>query len=78
MRKYRQQYLSIVSLLLPGCYMQTVQAYPLTYDICQGSAPGFLASWLHVGTDEIGNSGIYAHGEKISIMGNLNCHLHRR
>ena len=71
MRKFKQQFLSIVSLLLAGCYMQTVQAYPLTYDIGQGSAPGFSGSWLHAGTNEMGNSGFFANGEKISIMGSL-------
>jgi hypothetical protein len=71
MIKLKQHILSLASLLLAGCYMQAVQAYPLTYDIGQGSAPGFSGSWLHAGTTEMGNSGFFANGEKISIMGSL-------
>lgn len=46
-------------------------ALPITYDIGAGTAPGFSGSWLHAGTDQMGNSGFYANGDKIRINGQL-------
>lgn len=49
----------------------TAQAVPVTYDIGPGSAPGFSGSWIHAATDEMGNTGYFANGEKAGISGFL-------
>jgi hypothetical protein len=71
MKYIRRHFPYLAGFLLAATCIQAVQAYPLTYAIGQGSAPGFSGSWLHAGTDEMGNSGFFATGDKISIMGSL-------
>ncbi len=46
-------------------------AVPTTYQIGKGSAAGFSGSWLHSGTDQMGNSGFYANGTAMRIAGYL-------
>ncbi len=65
------QFKSICVAFVLAAAPLTAQAVPITYDIGPGNAPGFSGSWLHAGTNQMGNSGYYANGIKASLSGVL-------
>jgi hypothetical protein len=70
-----QPSLPAILALITSAFANPALAYPITYDIGPGSAPGFSGSWLHAGSVEMGSSGFYANGDKIRIGGQLTIDL---
>lgn len=77
MKNYFTSAAKIAALLLGGLtgVSKLAVAIPMTYQIGEGSAPGFSGSWLHAGSIEMGDSGFFANGDAMRINGRLTIDL---